>query len=142
MTKLARVCPSDGSGWLTVQCESGAECEAGECVKPPVLCSILQDTCMGNVAYRCLPNGSGFEMVTCPAGTTCEGRGNCKGACIGGESICLDTGTIATCKADGSGYTTTTCDVVNLSLCVQVANVPHSFAECRPAVWAVGLDER
>ena len=108
---LARVCPSDGSGWLAVQCAFGEICQAGNCVfdQQGTSCLPSDSFCTGDTtALVCNDNGVGFMMLTCPANTNCVGTGQCAGNCLVGQSMCLDANTVAVC-ADGQTFTSAAC---------------------------------
>ncbi len=109
---LARVCPSDGSGWLAVPCADGSTCTAGDCIAPsptPQPCTADDNLCTGDTtALICNASGAGFTMTTCPANTQCVGAGQCYGACLVGDSFCGDLNTQYVC-ADGLTYTPTVC---------------------------------
>jgi hypothetical protein len=128
---LARVCPADGSGWLSVPCLFDEMCDAGACTfTPTTTCTPGYGDCMNaTTALRCKPDGKGYEAVTCPAKTTCS-DGQCVGACTVGESVCLGVGAVSTCT-DGFTLTTTTC--MNGELCVRTQNSPIDKAACKPA---------
>jgi hypothetical protein len=130
--RLARVCPGDGAGWLSVSCGLGEVCTDGDCkLDPTAACPAGAASCVDEAtALRCKSDQKGYETVTCPAGTTCQGAGQCAGACVVGSSICLDTGTVGTC-ADGKTYTATSCGVDQG--CVKTADAPTAQAACKAA---------
>jgi hypothetical protein len=130
--RLARVCPSDGSGWLSVSCAVGELCAAGECkIDPNAACPAGAATCLNeSTALRCKPDQKGYEQVTCPSGTTCQGQGLCGGGCIVGSSICLDSGTVGTCN-DGKSFTPNAC--ASDQACVRTAELPMKQAACKAA---------
>lgn len=129
---LARVCPADGSGWVSQSCRDGEVCDKGDCkADPNVACIANTGACVSaTTALRCRASLQGFEQITCPAGTTCEGEGLCAGACVVGSSICLGTGSIGTCL-DGNTFTATAC--AGATLCVDVSTSPYPVSACTAA---------
>jgi hypothetical protein len=127
---VARVCPQDGNGWLSVPCVGGTKCEAGECKGATLVCTPGAGACTGpTTALRCKDDGSGYAVTTCPANTTCT-DGRCAGACVVGSSTCLGVGYVGTC-ADGQTYTTAAC--ATGELCVATG---ANSAACKPAACA------
>lgn len=131
-TRLARVCPQDGSGWLSISCGVGELCGDGECkLDPNAACPAGAATCVNDTtALRCKADQKGYEQVTCPTGTNCVGAGQCAGACVVGSSICLDNGTVGTCN-DGKTYTASSC--TSTQACVRTALAPTPQAACKEA---------
>lgn len=142
-TQLARVCPSDGAGWLAVQCAVGTTCMSGDCVQnaptdvdmanntPVVICESGEKACTtdGKVA-TCNSAGTAFTNSDCPSGTTCGGAGLCVGSCIVGSSYCLGVGSVGVCN-DGKTLTTTVCGAN--TACVQTSEDPFPVSACKPA---------
>lgn len=132
--QLARVCPADGSGWLSITCGSGQTCDGGECKAVPTApgtCLSGPGACLSATsALRCKADFKGYESIDCPAGTTCQGQGLCVGACTVGSSRCLDNKTLATC-GDGLSQTLTSCGAGEA--CVRVSSGPVVQSACKPA---------
>jgi hypothetical protein len=131
-TSLARICPADGSGWLSQECKVGEKCDKGDCVADATaLCAPGSGACVSaTTGLRCRDNLMGFAAVTCPAGTTCQGDGLCAGSCIVGSSACLPDGTLATC-VNGNTFTPTACAANER--CVDVSTSPYPVSACKPA---------
>jgi hypothetical protein len=130
---LSRVCPSDGSGWLAVQCNNGETCDmtSGDCTLDvtTVPCNPGDALCTSaTMALTCNANGMGYMATTCPTNTTCVGNGTCAGACVVGESKCDSaTGNLLTC-ADGNTFTPMACPANQL--CVALQTTPFGIAQC------------
>ena len=105
---LARVCPADGTGWLSVPCPQGQTCTNGDCALDvtTVPCTQADNFCVNSTtALICNSNFMGFKMKACPSGTQCVGQGDCLGAsCIVGSSLCEGV-QVRNCTADGSSFT-------------------------------------
>lgn len=129
--KVARVCPADGSGWLSQTCGTGEVCDQGECkLDPQGACFPGSAVCVNQTtALRCKADLKGFEQVPCPPDTTCA-NGLCVGSCIVGSTKCLDNGTVGTCT-DGKTYAPTAC--ASGQLCVKTTDLPFSQAACKTA---------
>jgi hypothetical protein len=130
-TKVARVCPADGSGWLTQTCGVGETCQQGECkLDPNAACLPGASICVSDTSLvRCKADAKGFDTVNCPADTTCQ-AGACVGACVVGSSICMNNTTLATCN-DGKVYAPTAC--AQGQGCVATAPAPFKLAACKAA---------
>ncbi len=129
--QLARVCPADGSGWISKPCSLGSTCLDGECVVTAPVCDPGEGVCMSETAgLVCKSDGRGYESVTCPSGTTCTGPGLCQGACVVGSSFCADLQTVASCT-DGRTFTATTCGATER--CVVTSSGALEQAACKPA---------
>jgi hypothetical protein len=110
---LARVCPSDGSGWLAVQCTGGDTCDQGECSADvntfPCTPGVDKFCSSDTTALVCNDSGNGFHMVTCPGATHCDqATGDCAGSCPVGSGQCLDSKTELKCN-DGFTLTPSPC---------------------------------
>ncbi len=129
---LARVCPADGSGWLSQECKVGEKCDQGGCVADPnATCAPGSGACLtATTGLRCRDNLMGFAAVTCPTGTTCQGDGLCAGSCIVGSSACMADGTLATC-VNGNTFTPSSCAANER--CVDVSTSPYPVSACKPA---------
>lgn len=127
---LARVCPSDGSAWLSLSCRDDEKCVEGACVAQASTCSSIMDTCVGNTALKC-KDGRGFEPLPCPAGTQCIGAGKCTGACEVGASACSGTTTLTTCT-DGLQQTSTACPVGTYCVSTGTAKAECKVGDCSP----------
>lgn len=146
-TQLARVCPSDGAGWLAVQCATGMTCMNGDCVAgeqpdmagtPAPICTAGDKVCTsdGKVG-TCNSAGTAYTTADCPTGTACVGDGLCAGACIVGSSYCLAPDRVSVCS-DGASLTTTACG--SGTACVQTGDTPFTTSACKPAECTPGPD--
>jgi hypothetical protein len=129
---LARVCPSDGTGWLAQRCGVGKKCVQGDCVGDSnATCMPNTGSCVSaTVGVRCNDNSQGYKQVTCPAGSVCTGAGLCVGTCgVVGGSVCADLHTVGACT--GTTVTTTPCP--SGQLCVTTQTTPYKTAACMPA---------
>jgi hypothetical protein len=130
---LARICPSDGSGWLPVECRAGEKCESGDCKPDPnASCTPGDGSCLTDATgLRCKDDGQGFANVTCPPNTKCTGKGVCRGSCVVGDTFCATTSTVISC-ADGNSYTQAKCPAGQL--CVDTTAItpgaPARSAAC------------
>jgi hypothetical protein len=110
--QLARVCPADGSGWLSISCGPGTKCSNGVCAPDAgsaQLCQVGTGSCGDSThALQCNENGVGFKATSCPANTQCINQGLCQGACIVGDTLCDGAGGILTCM-DGNTYMSMVC---------------------------------
>lgn len=129
--QLARVCPEDGSGWISKPCTVGSMCQGGECVTTSPVCNPGEGVCASETSgFVCNAEGTGYQTVTCPSGTNCAGPGLCQGACVVGSSYCADFQTVASCT-DGRTYQSTTCS--GTDRCVRTDHGPLERAACKPA---------
>ena len=138
---LLRVCPSDGSQWLAVQCNAGETCQNGACVAPTPgpakICEPGETRCatvanMPDEVQVCNAAGTAFEKKeSCPASSKCIGKGLCEGRCVVGSSTCLDPYTLATCSATGNQVDATRC--ADGETCVATQTDPFPTAACKPS---------
>ena len=134
---LARVCPADGSAWLSLTCGAGQKCTNGDCgPDPAATCSPVMDTCVNGAALRCKADGKGLEVVQCPANTACIGAGKCVGACEMGASSCKDTKTVSTCT-DGMQETLTTCGDGEYCVTTGTGKAACKPSDCAPSACTV-----
>lgn len=115
-------CAADGFAWTSAACPpspdgKGQACDsAAGVVCKPLVCSPKAAYCQGEKAMQCDVLGfTSTEAADCskpgPAGgsQTCL-DGKCVVAkCQAGQKLCADPATLATCKADGSGWQKMTC---------------------------------
>jgi hypothetical protein len=128
---LARICPSDGSNWLAVQCQFGETCMNGDCTVDvaTVQCTSNDDFCAdATTQMLCNTNGMGFHSQTCPTGTKCI-QGLCAGSCVVGATQCDGTGTVVTCN-DGFHMTPSACPAGQA--CSDQAGGVCAAAACTP----------
>jgi hypothetical protein len=129
---LARVCPSDGSGWLAVQCQNGETCNAGDCGLDvnTVSCLPSDSFCVDDTnALICNNSGMGFHMSSCPAKTHCVNSGECAGSCIVGSGQCLDATTVLNCN---DGFTLTPSPCPTGQACSDAAGGVCITSQCTP----------
>jgi len=142
---LARVCPSDGSGWLAVTCAPGQTCTngtgcAGTVGDGGTGCTPNTTQCLSSTIEEICPsNGSGWLAVPCAQGNTCTTGGDagtgCTPAsitsCTPGSGSCINSTTALVCNAGGTAYqqvscpTNTTCG--NNGSCNGAVRVGSSF---------------
>ncbi len=105
------VCASNGAAVEVKACPAGEICHAGAC--KPTVCAPGAAYCDGSVAKACAADGlSATTLEDCGkagAAQVCLGGKCAAQACQVGKQACADVGTLATCKADGSGWTMTPC---------------------------------
>lgn len=112
---LARLCPSDGSGWLAESCATGETCTAGVCAADGgVTCTVNAQQCVSTkITEVCNSAGNGWTVVPCNANETCNG-GVCgaeAGAvgCPPNTQQCVDSMLARVCPSDGSGWLAVSC---------------------------------
>jgi len=129
---LARVCPADGSAWLSEACTDNQKCVDGACtLDTNAQCSPALDTCSGDTALRCKPDGKGYEVTKCPPGTKCIGTGKCIGACEVGTSSCTSSSVVATC-ADGLQMKQTNCAIGQYCVTTGTNKADCMAGDCQP----------
>ena len=138
---LLRVCPSDGSQWLAVQCNPGETCQNGACVAPTPgpakICTPGETRCatvtnMPDEVQVCNADGTAFEKKeSCPASSKCIGNGLCEGRCVVGSSTCIDPYTLGTCNATGNQIDAIRCATGDS--CVTTQTDPFLTAACKPS---------
>ena len=133
---LARICPSDGSGWLALPCGTGQSCTgAGVCASDGgTSCTPNAQQCIDSkIAEVCASNGASWLTVACTADETCS-NGACVGAvdagCPAGMSECVNATLARVCPADGSGWLALECQAGQV--CSQGACVFTADAACTP----------
>jgi hypothetical protein len=119
-----RTCRQDGTGWDEVACGAASAgtgskvCTATSGVPACVelVCTPGAKTCEGDLAKLCDSGGLSLATVDdcSKPGTDGKPRACLGGACVAqkctaGQVMCADGGTLATCKADGSGFAKTAC---------------------------------
>ena len=131
---LARICPPDGSGWISYACGTGGTCTDGVCSVPPTSCSAAQNTCTdAKTALRCNANGLGFTSTACPANTACVGAGICQGACVVGAGTCGNGNTVAGVCADGNTITSSVCGTGQLCVTTSAPGAAVQTTACKAA---------
>ena len=106
--KVAKLCQSDGSGWLQDDCEANEICKDGACIPDPKSSCDDANTCLDNkTAVRCLGKDAGFQLVKCENDTYCE-AGRCRGSVCALGSLCSASNQIREC-VDGKSYKDTQC---------------------------------
>jgi hypothetical protein len=115
-TTLARLCPADGSGWLSEPCGAGETCSgAGVCAGAAGCTPNSQACATPKIAETCAADGSGYVTFPCSANESCSG-----GVCVAGDSgtqqgcppntkQCVTSTVARVCPADGSAWLGVAC---------------------------------
>ncbi|MFC1609663.1 formylglycine-generating enzyme family protein [Myxococcota bacterium] len=107
---VGRVCPSDGSGWISFTCPEDEVCQDGECIVDTAnQCTNGTKECIDDqVARMC--SGGAWVNVPCGLDATCH-VGDCvaDAYCTPNEVVCATNEAIKTCELDGSAWVITAC---------------------------------
>jgi hypothetical protein len=102
---------SDG-GWVAqAPCGAGTFCHSDDGTCQTDVCTPGKSTCIGDDLQTCDAVGDMYQDAgTCPTGT-CDGPLGACDTCVKSTNYgCNGNSTYTTCKADGTGITTTTCN--------------------------------
>ncbi|MCB9740184.1 MAG: hypothetical protein H6747_13045 [Deltaproteobacteria bacterium] len=98
------ICAADGSGWSKTPCPTGQLCVGNGC--KALLCTPGEVACDGSKIRTCDSSGTTWQdgEDCAKAGELCLGGACVAKSCTAGAALCKDAATLATCKADGSGW--------------------------------------
>ena len=115
-SSLARICPSDGSGWLPLACSPGETCTNGVCASDAgTACTPNAQQCLtSKIAESCPADGSGWLATGCTENQVCSGGACAANAdaattCPPSSSECVTSALVRVCPSDGSGWVGVTC---------------------------------
>jgi hypothetical protein len=121
-------CSADGLSYLQeTTCAAG--CANGACIES--ICKPGEMRCDGSTLKQCSADGTTFQVqavcqLGCDATTsTCVAQ-----TCQPGSRQCTTAGLLATCKTDGSGWTTQNCNASGPGQCVSLEGPGSVSAYC------------
>ncbi len=110
--KQVLTCKDDGTSYDVTPCADKQTCDGDKCVAQ--VCLPNADLCDDTKQVKCNANGTATTLVFDSAAKSSEKSTCLNGACVAlactpASTSCASASAVATCKGDGSGFTTANC---------------------------------